>query len=58
MKVTNVRANLSPDMKKGIVKFLKRNLQVFAWNHEDMPNILENVIQHRLNVDPGKKPVQ
>ena len=57
-KVKNVGANLSSDMKKGIVEFLKRNLDVFAWSHEDMPSISENVIQHQLNVDSRKKPVQ
>jgi len=58
MKVTNVGENLSPDMKKRIVEFLKRNLDVFSWSHKGMPGILENFIQHRLNVDPGKKPIQ
>ena len=43
-KVTNIGANLSPGMKKGIVEFLKRNLDVFAWSHEDMSGISENVI--------------
>ena len=57
-KVTNVGANLSPDMKKGIMEFLKRNLDVFAWSHEDKPSILENVIQHQLNMDLGKNPIQ
>ena len=57
-KVKNVGENLSPDMKKGIMEFLKRNLDVFAWSHEDMLGISENVIQHRLNVDLRKKPVQ
>ena len=45
-------------MKKEIVSFLKDNLDVFAWSHEDMPGIPANIIQHRLNVDPEKKPVQ
>ena len=58
MKVTNVGVNLSPDMKKGIVEFLKRNLDVFAWSHEHMPGISKNVIQHQLNVNPKKKLVQ
>ncbi|XP_075645152.1 uncharacterized protein LOC142616165 [Castanea sativa] len=57
-EVMNVRANLSPDMKKGIMEFLKRNLDVFVWSHKDMLGISEDVIQHRLNVDPRKKPVQ
>lgn len=45
-------------MKRGIIKFLKRNLDVFTWSHEDMPSISEDVIQHQLNMDQEKKPVQ
>ena len=37
------------------MKFLKKNLDVFAWSHEDMPRIDEQVIEHSLNVDPMKK---
>ena len=50
--------NLSPETKEGIVDFLKDNLDVFAWSQEDMPGIPASIIQHRLNVDPEKKPVQ
>ena len=57
-KVTNVGANLDLAMKKGIVEFLKRILDVFVWSHEEMPGISEDVIQHRLNVNLEKKPVQ
>ena len=45
-------------MKRDILNFLKDNLDVFAWSHEDMPGIPANVIQHYLNVDPEKKPIQ
>ena len=31
---------------------------MFAWSHKDMPSILADIIQHHLNVDPEKKPVQ
>ena len=41
-----------------LVKFLKKNLDVFAWSHEDIPRIDGDVIEHRLNVDPIKKPIQ
>ena len=50
--------NLSLETREGIVNFLKDNLNVFAWSHEDMPGIPSIIIQHRLNVDPKKKPVQ
>ena len=57
-KTTQIGMNLSPETKEGIVDFLKDNLNVFAWSQEDMPGIPASIIQHRLNVDPEKKPVQ
>ena len=45
-------------MKDELVKFLKKNLDVFAWSHEDMSGIDKRVIEHSLNVDPTKKPFQ
>ena len=33
-------------------------MDVFAWSHEDMPGISPRVIEHKLNVNPKKKPVQ
>ena len=58
MKTTQIGTNLSPRTKEGIINFLKDNLDVFAWSHEDMSGIPASLIQHRLNVDPEKKPVQ
>lgn len=57
-KVTKVGAGLDPNLKDKIVKFLKQNLDIFAWTHADMPSIDNIVIEHKLNVDPTKKPVQ
>ena len=57
-KTTQIGTNLSPRIKEGIINFLKDNLDVFAWSHEDVPGIPTNIIQHRLNVDLKKKPVQ
>ena len=45
-------------MKGEIGKFLKENLVVFVWRHEDMPGISNDIIQHRLNVNLERKPVQ
>ena len=58
LKMTQVGTNQSPRTKEGIINFLKDNLDVFAWSHEDMPGIPASLIQHRLNVDPEKKPIQ
>ena len=45
-------------MRTRLIRFLKENLDVFAWSHKDMTGISPEVIQHKLNVDPERKPVQ
>ena len=57
-KMTKIGTNLNDQMKKELVLFLKENLEIFTWSQEDMPSIATKVIQHHLNVDPKKKPVQ
>ena len=49
---------LSPRLRTRLIQFFKENLDVFAWSHEDMPDIPTEVIQHKLNVNPERKPVQ
>ena len=56
-KTTRIGMTLSLEIKSRLVQFLKNNLDVFAWSHEDMLGISTKVIQHRLNVDPERKPV-
>ena len=46
------------DLRKDFEKFLVENADVFAWTHEDMPEIDPNFMVHRLNVDPNYKVVQ
>uniref|UniRef100_A0A2N9IT33 Uncharacterized protein n=1 Tax=Fagus sylvatica TaxID=28930 RepID=A0A2N9IT33_FAGSY len=38
--------------------FLKNNLDVFAWTHDDMPGIDPATICHKLNVDPSIRPIK
>ena len=57
-KTTMVRMTLSTEMRRRLVQVLNEKLDVFVWSHEDMPDISTEVIQHKLNVDPEKKPVQ
>ena len=44
--------------KEDLVQFLRKNIDVCAWSHEDMPGIDPSVITHRLNVYPFSKPVR
>ena len=57
-KTTRIGTTLSPKMRAKLVQFLKENLDVFTWSHEDMSGIAPEIIQHKLNVNPDKKPVQ
>ena len=56
-KSTRIGADLEEKIKKDLVRFLRENIDVFAWSHEDMPGIDPSVITHRLNVFPSSKPV-
>ena len=57
-KTTRIRTMLSSEMRTRLIEFLKENLDVFAWSHEDMPGISPKIIQHKLNVDLERKPIQ
>ena len=57
-KTTKVGKELQQSLKDELVKFLKKNLDIFAWSHEDMSGIDKRVIVHSLNVNPKKKPIQ
>ena len=45
-KTSRIRTTLNPEMRTRLVQFLKENLDVFVWSHEDMPDISSKVIQH------------
>ena len=57
-KTTRIETTLGPEMRTRLIQFLKENLAVFAWSHEDMLGISPKVVQHKLNVNPERKPVQ
>ena len=57
-KCTRVEVDLKGKIKEDLVQFLKKNIDVFAWSHEDMPGIDPSIITHRLNVCPSFKPVR
>ena len=49
-KSTRIVADLEGKIKKDLIHFLRENIDVFAWSHEDMPGIDPSVITHRLNI--------
>ena len=55
---TRIGTLASPLIRQDLTSFLRMNLDVFTWSHEDMPGIDPSVIVHRLNVSPASSPIQ
>ena len=43
-KMTIIGTNLNNQTKKELIQFLKENLDIFAWSHENMLGIVAEVI--------------
>ena len=43
-KMTRIGTTLSPEMRTKLIQFLKENLDVFTWSHENMLGISPKVI--------------
>ena len=56
-KSTIIGADLEGKIKKGLICFLRKNINMFAWSHENMSGIDLSVITHHLNVHPSSKPI-
>jgi hypothetical protein len=57
-RVLQIGTCLTQEVREGLVDFLRRNMEVFAWLHIDMPGINLETIVHVLNVDLDVKPVK
>ncbi|KAK3041515.1 hypothetical protein RJ639_000134 [Escallonia herrerae] len=57
-KMVRIGSNLKEDTKLGLVNLLRTFADIFAWTAADMPGIDPEIITHRLNVGPSKKPIK
>ena len=57
-RTTRMGTLASQPIRQALAAFLKKNQDVFAWNHEDMLGIDPSVIVHRLNVNPASLPIR
>ena len=57
-RTTKMGTLASPTIRQDLANFLRKNQDIFAWSHEDMPGIDPSVIVHRLNVNPDSSPVR
>ena len=57
-KTTSIRTKMDRTIREAMINFLKSNLDVFAWMHDDMPGIDPATICHKLNVNPSIRPIK
>lgn len=50
--------NLDPKIKDELIKLLKEFEDVFTYVVEEMSGIDPEVVVHKLNIDPGQKPIR
>ena len=55
-KFFQVGSRLPPQEKEKLMGFLRKNLDVFAWNAYEAPGVDSNFIYHHLNVNPSITP--
>ena len=55
-KFFQVGSRLPPQEKEELMGFLRKNLDVFAWNAYEAPGVDSNFICHHLNVNPSITP--
>ena len=56
-RTIQIGSHLPGCLRDELISFLREHKDVFAWSHEDMPEINPSIIVHRLNIDPASKPV-
>ena len=55
-KFFQIRAQLPLLEKEELIEFLRRNVDVFAWNTYEAPRVDPSFICHYLNVNPSITP--
>ena len=57
-RTTRISTFANPLVYQALTAFLRENQNVFAWSHEDMPEIDLSVMMHRLNVSHSFPPIR
>ena len=53
-----IGANLEPEQEEALVRFLRANKKVFAWEPNQLAGVPRDVIEHHLNVCPNVRPAK
>jgi hypothetical protein len=55
-RLTFVNKNLDPLFKSDLVKLLKEYVDCFAWNYNEMPGLIHDLVEHHLPIKPCFRP--
>ena len=55
---TYVSAKINRGFKDRIVELLKEYKDCFAWDYNEMPGLSRELVEHKLPIQPDKKPVK
>ena len=53
-----IGAGLDPGQEEALVRFLRTNKEIFAWEPNQLVGVPREVIQHHLRVCPNIRPVK
>src|SRR3954463_5503835 len=57
-RVAYISAKLEPELKATVIKMLKENRDCFAWDYDEMPGLGRDLVELKLPIKEGKKPVK
>ncbi|XP_058084604.1 uncharacterized protein LOC131232396 [Magnolia sinica] len=57
-RTIQLRSSLNSEQRAQMLTFLQHHKDVFAWSHQNMSGIPPEIMVHKLNVDPKRKPVK
>jgi hypothetical protein len=55
-RLTFVKRVLSVDYKSNLVELLRKYIDCFAWNYQEMLGLSRDLVQHRLSIKAGFRP--
>ena len=55
---TYISANIDPQLRVEVIQLLKEFKDCFAWDYDEMPGLDRDLVELKLPIKPGKKPIK
>ncbi|XP_050896078.1 uncharacterized protein LOC127102788 [Lathyrus oleraceus] len=57
-RITYISAKLDPKLKVRVIELLRKNKDCFAWDYDEMPGLKRDLVELKLPIKDGKKPIK